>query len=586
MVAYKAVSSRMIIGIVILVVIVASIFAVSQYVFKPKPVETTPTTTTTTVTSPTTTYTPTTITTTTTTITTTTPTEITTTTVTETTTATTPTKTTTPATTTVTTPTTVTTTTTTATTTTTTPTTTVTTTATTTTTSPTPTPTEEVVLRVITRHGYDILDRAKGAFLKSELAKKYRIVDIRWLPVDPSQWIDLIKLSAKKPGKEIDVAWGGGPTLFDMLNMEGLLAPLSSDEVMKVIKEIPDNIAGSSMKRLNKEGKIVWVAAAIASFGFTINKKYLEKMGLPMPDSWISLANETYAITLPAPSVGVADATRSTSNTRMYEIIVQAYGWNEGWKIITLMGANSRIYDQSGLVRDAVIRGDIGVGITIDFYGYTAQIQNPGICKYILPKDGTIVNGDPIALLTTSKHPEAAQAFIAWVLSVEGQKIWLDENINRMPVNAKVFETPEGKKRSDLYEAYKSTLKASTIEFSDELALSYEEALRWFFHAAITLPHDTLQKVWKELAIARLKGKINAKTFKELIDELGNPSKLKFIDPKTGKEATFTQEFAQKINPLIIKDAYYRMDLVKAWRKAAEERYLAVESKLKELLGS
>ena len=461
------------------------------------------------------------------------------------------------------------------------------TTPTTTTTTPTPTETKPqgIVLRVITRHGYDILDAAKERFLKTEIAKKYNIVDIRWLPIDPSQWIDVIKSSAETPGREIDVAWGGGPTLFDMLAREGLLAPITSEEVKAILKDIPEEISGSPMMRKDANGNVIWVAAAISSFGFTINKQKLEEYGLPRPTKWIDLASPDFAITLPTPSVGVADATRSTSNTRMYEIILQIYGWKKGWEVITLMGANARIYDQSGLVRDAVIRGDIAVGITIDFYGYTAQLQNPKQCEYILPEDGTIVNGDPIALLTTSKHKEAAQAFIAWVLSPEGQAIWMRENVNRMPINVKVFETPEGQKRPDLKEAYEKTLKASSIEFSDELALSYEEIMRWFFFATITQAHKELQEAWKDIALAYLTGKITKEQFDYLVEKLTNPENIKFKDPDTGKELTFTQEVAQQLNEKVLKSADYRNALVKQWIEAAKERYQEVHQELLSMIG-
>ena len=429
-----------------------------------------------------------------------------------------------------------------------------------------PSPKEEIVLKVITRHMSDILVKTEKAFLESEYAEKYNIVDIRWIPQGPPLWVDTVKSAG-----DIDVAWGGGPVLFDILVEEGLLAPLEGSELEPVLAKIPDEISGSPMKRYDEEGNLVWVASAIASFGFTINEEYLEAHGLPEPDEWADLASEIYAATLPSPSVGCADATKSTSNTRMYEIILQRYGWEKGWIVITLLAANSRIFDQSGLVRDAVMRGDVGVGITIDFYGYTAQLQNPA-CKYIIPKDGSIVNGDPIALLKTSKHPEAAKAFIAWILSVEGQKIWLDPNINRLPANPEVFDTPEGMERSDLREMYETTLEASVIEFSDELARSYERSLQWFFHATLVRAQDKLQRAWMELVKAKAEGRITEEQFEELVVELASPLKITFVDPKTGRETTFTQEYALSIND-DLRVGEFKDEIVRIWREAAEERY-------------
>lgn len=443
--------------------------------------------------------------------------------------------------------------------------------------TPAPPPSSGIVLKIITRHGADIVFKAEQLFLESEYAKKYNIVDIKWLPAGPTLWVDLINRSG-----DIDVGWGGGPVLFDTVYEAGLLAPLTSDDVKEALKEIPDEIANVPMKRYS-EGKIYWVGSAIASFGFTINKNYLAAAGLPEPKRWTDLANETYALTLPSPSVGTADATKSTSNTRMFEIILQRYGWEKGWKILTLMGANARIFDQSGSVRDAVMLGEIGVGTTIDFYGYTAQLENPGICKYVLPEDGTIVNGDPIALLTTSKHPEAAQAFIAWAISAEGQKPWLDPKINRLPINPRVFDTPEGKERTDLESIYNRTLKASVISFSDEIAISYEYSMMWFYHATIVRSQLKLANTWMELAKAKAEGTITQEQFSELVDKLSNPHLLKFIDPETGNETSFTEEYAKSINQLI-KDPTFRTEMVSKWIKAAEDRYDAVLQELQDLL--
>jgi len=446
-------------------------------------------------------------------------------------------------------------------------------------------PSKGIVLHVLTRHPADILDQAKKLFLASPLAKKYHIVNIVFLPIEPVEWISTIQYAATRPGQEIDVAWGGGPTMFDLLMDKGFLAPINSSDVMKVLKYIPAKMGGSPMIMRNSKGQIMWIAAALASFGFTINKGKLHEYGLPTPQRWIDLASPVFAATLPTPSVGVADPTMSTSNTRMYQIILQIYGWQKGWEIITRMGANSRIYFQSGLVRDAVIRGDVAVGITIDFYGYTAQLKNPKQCQYILPKDGTIVNGDPIAMINTTKHPLAAEAFIAWVLSPQGQALWMNPNINRMPINPLVFnETKIGRQRTDLKMAYEHTIHASTINFNDTLALETVESMRWFFYATITQAHETLQSVWRQLALAYLQKKINQTVFNKLAAQLGNPYLIKFKDPKTGQTLTFTLQTAIKINNDMFNPKL-RNQYVSEWIQAAKARYNAVLQELKSYIG-
>jgi ABC-type Fe3+ transport system substrate-binding protein len=375
--------------------------------------------------------------------------------------------------------------------------------------------------------------------------------------------------------------------VFDIINTEGLLSPLESDAVTAILDIIPDEISGAASKRII-DGEVMWVGSAISSFGFTINKEFLESEGLPEPTTWMDLGNETYAQFNLFPSVtaiGTADATLSTSNTRMFEIILQTYGWKDGWELLTLMGANSRIFDKSESVRDAAIQGIIGAGTTIDFYGYTAQLEEPDLCKYVLPQDGTAVNADPIALVSTSEEPEAAQAFIAWVLSPEGQEIWLDTTINRMPINPAVFDTTLGQTRPDLEESYTRTLEAITIDFSDEVALSYETAMMFFFKGTLVEAQGDLIDTWIELVDAEDAGDITHKQFLTLAESLGNPLDIEFTDPETGNTVTFTESYAQSINDRITTDADFKATLKDAWRAAAIVRYNAVLDDLYALTG-
>lgn len=431
-----------------------------------------------------------------------------------------------------------------------------------------------VVLKVLTRHPGDILQLAKSQFLKSDIAKRYNIVDIQFISVPPGLWEQTAK------AQSVDVGWGGGPTLFDSLYQDGLLAPLTSPALLQALMDIPDVVAGASLKRVGSDGNIYWVAAALSSFGFTVNTALANQYGLPPLKSWRDLARpEVGKILLETlePPIGIADPLASTSNTRMYEIILQAYGWDEGWRVLTLMAANSFIYSGSSDVRDAVIKGERIAGITIDFYGYTAHYLNPS-CVYVLPEQETIVNGDPIALLTTSKNPVQAQAFIEWVLT-EGQKVWLDPNINRIPVNPKVFETPEGKARQDLKESFEALFATKGIEFSDDVALSYEIMMQYYFKATIIDTHDLLMSAWTKLLNAYYSGKISKTRYDELVSVLTRP--IEFTDPQTGEKVKWTQEVAAKLNGLYLRGRTDILDtLMKEWRIGAEARYREVISSL------
>ncbi len=444
-----------------------------------------------------------------------------------------------------------------------------------------------VTLVIITRHESTILEKTREKFLNSQVAKELGIKNIQFVQAGPEQWETYIRKSIER-GRPIDVAWGGGPTLFNYIDSLGFLEPINVNAqpaywaILYEMSKIPDTIAGVPTYKNGTDGYIHWIGAAISSFGITVNHKLLKQHNLPTPQSWEDLTKPIYGKELPTtPLVGVADPTMSTSNTRMYEIVLQAYGWDQGWKILTLMAANSKIYDSSSGVRDAVILGEIAAGITIDFYGYTAMHQNPD-CEYILPKGLTIVNADPIAIIKGTKHPVQAAAFVAWVLSqYGGQQIWLDPNVNRLPINPSVFNTTQGKERQDLLQAYKIATTTKGIAFNETLAGETERPMQFYFKATLVNAHDDLQKTWAAMVKAYLDGKITKEQFNKLVDMLTKP--FQFKDPVSGKMVTFTKQYAIKINKEIAKPNIYQA-LMSEWEDGARHRYQSTFQALQQML--
>lgn len=434
---------------------------------------------------------------------------------------------------------------------------------------------KSVTLVVLSRHPTEILEAARDAFLNSKYAKEFCISNIKFVQLPPGWWPYYIK------SHPVDVAWGGGPTQFDTLFKANLLKPIETALALQAASQVPDTLAGVPLKRI-KDGKIYWVAAAISSFGFTINTEVAEQLGYDWTKlkSWRDLGSDELGLLMlqvGVPVSGIADPTMSTSNTRMYEIILQAYGWDEGWKLLTLMAANSKVYSGSSAVRDAVMNGEIMVGITIDFYGYTAHKQNPA-CVYVAPPGETIVNGDPIAITVSTKNPKAAEAFLAWVLT-DGQAIWLSPDINRLPANPNVFNTPLGKSRQDLYQAYQMITKSKSMNFNDTLALQYEDAMRMYFKATLVDLHDLLQRAWTELLNAYyVEHRISQAEFQRLKDEL--TSFPTFKDPLTGKTETFTIDYAIKVNSYLMNHPEDMDKFMNAWREGARVKYLGVISSI------
>jgi len=439
---------------------------------------------------------------------------------------------------------------------------------TTTTTITTTTTSGPTTLTILTRHDTSIHNVFEPAFLASEFAVSHQITDVIWKTPSAEFWDDLIDLG------QVDVCWGGGPTLFDQLNRDNRLAPLNSSLMLEVAARVPDTIAGANMKRNNTHGDTVWIAAAISSFGFTVNHAFLDEYGLPVPHTWTDLANVTYGSLLPAtPTIAMGNAPDTTSNTRIYEIITQGFGWDEGWITMARMAGSSNIYGGSVETQSAVETGQVGIAMSIDFYGFQTQYRNSA-CEYIVPEGQTIVNGDPIAISATTSKEELAEGFVDFVLSGPGQVLWLNPSIRRMPVMREAFDEPGAAGAQDLYASYNQTIATTGIDFNDTLSLETNAALINYWESVFTDAHTELVNCWAKIVEAYEGAYIDLSEVNYYAGLMGLPVTVQ--DPDTSLNEKFTLEYAKSINNNMIYDATFAAAIQNLWTNAAKSQYIAV----------
>ena len=114
----------------------------------------------------------------------------------------------------------------------------------------------------------------------------------------------------------------------------------------------------------------------------------------------------------------------------IYEIILQGYGWQKGFALITQLGANVRSFSAgSNAIPKDVVKGQVIYGMAIDFYAY-AQIAVAGKekIKFVIPPDAAVVSPDSIAILVGAENLEVAKEFVAFTLSDAAQKLWVLPN--------------------------------------------------------------------------------------------------------------------------------------------------------------
>jgi spermidine/putrescine-binding protein len=203
--------------------------------------------------------------------------------------------------------------------------------------------------------------------------------------------------------------------------------------------------------------------------------------------------------------VGAADPHQSGTAHMAFEIILQAYGWEKGWEIITSLGANIGTFSRlaSDVPRDASL-GQIAAGFCIDNYAYTQMaLSGHDVLGYVMPEGLTVINPDAIAILKGAPNIEAARLFVEFVMSDEGQRLLMTPsgkpggprqfNLARMAVVPAVYEELGSQ---SLVAINPFRLKPS-LQYDSKKGAARKELLDDMIGALVIENHALLKRAWR-----------------------------------------------------------------------------------------
>ncbi len=224
-----------------------------------------------------------------------------------------------------------------------------------------------------------------------------------------------------------DIFWASAPDAFEVLKGDGLLARY---EVKA--KGIPARIGAFPIN--DPEGYYKGFAAS--GYGFMWNTRYLQAKKLPVPKEWEDLARPVYF-----GHVGMSAPSRSGTTHLTVETVLQGDGWEKGWALWKRIAGNFKtVTERSFGVPSGVNSGEFGIGIVIDFFGFSSKATGYPV-EFHYPTVTALVPAN-IAIVNKAPHPKNAAAFIEFVLSAEGQKLLLDPRIQRLPVRPELYDGP------------------------------------------------------------------------------------------------------------------------------------------------
>jgi len=368
-------------------------------------------------------------------------------------------------------------------------------------------------------------------------------------------------LQETKANNQVDLFWASAPDAFEVLKREGLLQKHAPNATGIPAKIGPYNIN-------DPDG--MYFGFAASGYGIMWNERYLRANRLPEPKEWIDLAKPVYF-----DHVMITTPSRSGTTHLTVETILQGEGWDKGWATIKAFSGNLRsVTDRSFGVPEAVNSGQVGLGIVIDFFAFSARAANFPV-SFVYPSVSTVVPAN-VAIVANAPNAPAARAFIDFLLSERGQTLLFTPAISRLPVNPSIY----GKAPAGFPNPFTGSIGLPGFQFDVGLSERRYRAVDVLFDQLITFSLEPLKAATKAIhdVEARLARRDNAQA-RALI---GEARALIAAMPITAEQAAsndirdaFRGSSAQSKAPR-------QAELETQWASFAKEKYAQALAKAQE----
>jgi len=368
-------------------------------------------------------------------------------------------------------------------------------------------------------------------------------------------------LEETKANNQVDLFWASAPDAFEVLKGKGLLlkyAPKATG--------IPEKIGQYPIN--DPQG--FYFGFAASGYGIMWNERYAKANKLPDPREWQDLAKAVYH-----DHVSIAAPSRSGTTHLTVEAVLQGEGWAKGWATIKAMAGNFRnVTERSFGVPEAVNSGQVGYGIVIDFFAFSAQASGFPV-KFIYPTVTTIVPAN-VGIVANAPNKAAAESFVEFLLSPAGQQILFEPGIRRLPVNPDVY----AKAPADYPNPFKDPRLSSMIKFDVARSEARNDVVDVLFDQLISFQLDSLKAATKAIhdAEAALAKKDNPQA-RALLVQARDLIAAMPIDEAAASAKETTGAFTGSK-----QKGARQAELEQQWASFAKERYAQAQAKAEEAL--
>lgn len=368
-------------------------------------------------------------------------------------------------------------------------------------------------------------------------------------------------LEETKANNQVDIFWASAPDAFEVLKSKSLLQKHEPKA-----EGIPDKIGSYPIN----DPENLYSGFAASGYGIMWNDRYAKANKLPEPKDWQDLAKPVYF-----DHVAMAAPSRSGTTHLTIETILQGEGWEQGWRTLKEVSGNFRqITERSFGVPEAVNSGQVGFGIVIDFFAFSAQASGFPV-KFVYPTVTTIVPAN-VAVVANAPNKAGAEAFVDYLVSPAGQEVLLEPSIRRLPVNPAVY----AKAPADYPNPFKDPSLGARVKFDVNVSEKRTNVVDVLYDQTVTFQLDALKAATKAIhdAEAAIAKKDNADA-KALVKEARD---LVAVMPVTEQQAS-SFEITGAFTGGKEKGAR-QAELEQQWAAFAKERYQQAQAKAEQAL--
>ena len=228
--------------------------------------------------------------------------------------------------------------------------------------------------------------------------QKHPQVEVEWIRGGTNQIMPRLRAEIAAGAPRADVLLLADSLTFEGLKKEGLLRPS------------PEVETGNTPATVHDPDR-TYFGTKLMTTGIVVNTR------APFtPKGWADLLRPEARnlTTMPSPSVSGAAAIHVQAVAQSPTL-----GW-EYWEKLAQSGLQPR--GGNGAVMQAVAGGERAFGIVVDYMPIREAAKGAPV-KFVFPEEGASAITEPVAILKNSRNPEAAAAFVSFLLSREGQEL-------------------------------------------------------------------------------------------------------------------------------------------------------------------